>query len=156
MAKVRTYCLPSSCFPGLNTLERLHICTTCMKSLLIGRKFTSADVCRWCFAVASPSNSFNASHLTALRDGDFLIWLVFTPCAHIFDLLHRVHAVYDFAEDHMFPVKKRCWYSRDEELTAICVRARVLLNYISPVISYKGLRNTLTAIDNKPAVSWRS
>lgn len=60
------------------------------------------------------------SHLTTLRDHYILSWL-FRCSPHILDLLHRVHAVDDFAKDDMFAVEPWCWHCRNEELASVRV-----------------------------------
>lgn len=65
-------------------------------------------------------------HLTTLGDGHLLVRLVIPACANVFDLLHDVEAIDDFAEHYMLPVEERRWYARDEELTSVRIRTRVL------------------------------
>jgi hypothetical protein len=44
---------------------------------------------------------------------------------------HHVHAVEDFAKDHMLSVEERCWHCGYEELAAVTIWARVLFSLLA-------------------------
>ena len=74
--------------------------------------------------VARPPTAF-ALHLSALCNRDILHRSL-APDAHALHHLDDVHALDDLAKDDMLAIQMRRRLARDEELTAIRIRARVL------------------------------
>lgn len=68
----------------------------------------------------------NLSHLATLGNCNLLRRLVVLVSSHILNLPHNVHAIDDLAEHNVLVVQVWQRNSRDEELGAIGVGARVL------------------------------
>jgi hypothetical protein len=67
-----------------------------------------------------------ASHLTALSNHGVDIWLRICIHTGIFNLLHNIEAVNDFAKDNVLVVQERCGHRGDEKLASVAVWTTVL------------------------------